>query len=45
MLTPPAGVAPEGRRLKRSASGVVVIGIVIVGFLIFQNVVIPLMIR
>lgn len=43
MLAPPPGVAPEGRRLKRSKSGVVIIGIFIVGFVIFQNVVIPLL--
>ncbi|MEJ1089675.1 hypothetical protein WDU99_15275 [Microbacterium sp. Mu-80] len=43
MLAPPPGVAPEGRRLKRSKSGLVIIGIFIVGFVIFQNVVIPLL--
>ncbi|MGF2949539.1 hypothetical protein [Microbacterium alcoholitolerans] len=43
MLAPPAGVAPEGRRLKRSTSGIVIIGAVFIAFMIFQNIVFPLL--
>lgn len=43
MLAPPPGVAPEGRRLKRSASGAVIIGMLFLAFMFFQQIVFPLL--
>ncbi|UNK70914.1 DUF3137 domain-containing protein [Microbacterium sp. H1-D42] len=45
MLAPPPGVAPEGRRLKRSTKSVVFVGIAVFGFIVFQNVIVPLLSR
>ena len=43
MLAPPPGVAPQGRRLKRSRSGAVIIGLLFLAFMIFQQIVFPLL--